>query len=116
MNAIELLPVFEFNELEYYSPIPGSPTNEHRFNFWGYSTGAACSVRYTPLRLHLAHCLPRTACVAELWEHMIEHALRQLCMPGAAPMMYLLAAPQRQVVWLACSPLRGAWCTAAAIV
>jgi hypothetical protein len=32
--------VFEFNELEYYSPIPGSPTNEHRFNFWGYSTGA----------------------------------------------------------------------------
>ena len=39
VNAIELLPVFEFNELEYYSPIPGSPTNEHRFNFWGYSTG-----------------------------------------------------------------------------
>lgn len=38
VNAIELLPVFEFNELEYYSPIPGSPTNEHRFNFWGYST------------------------------------------------------------------------------
>jgi isoamylase len=30
--------VFEFNELEYYSPIPGSPTNEYRFNFWGYST------------------------------------------------------------------------------
>jgi pullulanase/glycogen debranching enzyme len=30
--------VFEFNELEYYSPIPGSPTGEHRFNFWGYST------------------------------------------------------------------------------
>jgi isoamylase len=39
VNAIELLPVFEFNELEYYSPIPGSLTNEHRFNFWGYSTG-----------------------------------------------------------------------------
>eukprot|EP00775_Hariotina_reticulata_P003086 gene3086-3365_t len=38
VNAIELLPVFEFNELEYYSPIPGSPTNEFRFNFWGYST------------------------------------------------------------------------------
>lgn len=34
VNAIELLPVFEFNELEYYSPIPGSPTGEHRFNFW----------------------------------------------------------------------------------
>jgi isoamylase len=30
--------VFEFNELEYYSPIPGSTTGEHRFNFWGYST------------------------------------------------------------------------------
>ncbi|KAF6257870.1 isoamylase [Scenedesmus sp. NREL 46B-D3] len=38
VNAIELLPVFEFNELEYYSPIPGSTTGEHRFNFWGYST------------------------------------------------------------------------------
>jgi len=23
VNAVELLPVFEFNELEYYSPIPG---------------------------------------------------------------------------------------------
>ncbi|KAF8057146.1 ISA1 [Scenedesmus sp. PABB004] len=38
VNAIELLPMFEFNELEYYSPIPGSTTGEHRFNFWGYST------------------------------------------------------------------------------
>eukprot|EP00879_Flechtneria_rotunda_P004985 GHRR01005261.1.p1 GENE.GHRR01005261.1~~GHRR01005261.1.p1 ORF type:complete len:888 (+),score=273.41 GHRR01005261.1:539-3202(+) len=38
VNAIELLPTFEFNELEYYTPIPGSPTGEHRFNFWGYST------------------------------------------------------------------------------
>ncbi|GIL64820.1 hypothetical protein Vafri_18680 [Volvox africanus] len=36
INAIELLPVFEFNELEYYSQIPGS--NEYRYNFWGYST------------------------------------------------------------------------------
>lgn len=43
VNAIELLPVFEFNELEYYSPIPGSPTNEHRFNFWGYSTGGSAT-------------------------------------------------------------------------
>jgi isoamylase len=29
-------PVFDFNELEYLSPIPG--TDEYRFNFWGYST------------------------------------------------------------------------------
>lgn len=36
INAIELLPVFDFNELEYYSPIAG--TDEFRFNFWGYST------------------------------------------------------------------------------
>ncbi|EFJ40420.1 1,4-alpha-glucan branching enzyme II, isoamylase, partial [Volvox carteri f. nagariensis] len=36
INAIELLPVFEFNELEYYSQIPGS--KEYRYNFWGYST------------------------------------------------------------------------------
>jgi hypothetical protein len=28
VNAIELLPVFEFNELEYYSPIAG--TDEYR--------------------------------------------------------------------------------------
>ena len=26
----------EFNELEYYSQIPGSDT--YRYNFWGYST------------------------------------------------------------------------------
>ncbi|KAG1669600.1 hypothetical protein FOA52_006373 [Chlamydomonas sp. UWO 241] len=36
INAVELLPVQEFNELEYYAPIPGS--DEFRFNFWGYST------------------------------------------------------------------------------
>ncbi|KAI8476733.1 MAG: isoamylase [Monoraphidium minutum] len=37
INAIELLPVFEFNELEYYSPIPGQE-GAYRYNFWGYST------------------------------------------------------------------------------
>eukprot|EP00798_Chlamydomonas_sp_ICE-L_P030104 gene30104-35072_t len=36
VNAVELLPMQEFNELEYYSMIPG--TDEYRFNFWGYST------------------------------------------------------------------------------
>ncbi|KAG1678800.1 hypothetical protein FOA52_012840 [Chlamydomonas sp. UWO 241] len=36
VNAVELLPVQEFNELEYHAPIPG--TNSHRVNFWGYST------------------------------------------------------------------------------
>jgi len=36
VNAIELLPVHEFNEMEYYGPIPG--TDEYRYNFWGYST------------------------------------------------------------------------------
>lgn len=38
ITAIELLPVFEFNELEYYAPIPG--TDFYRYNFWGYSTVA----------------------------------------------------------------------------
>jgi isoamylase len=38
ITAIELLPVFEFNELEYYTPIPG--TGLYRYNFWGYSTVA----------------------------------------------------------------------------
>jgi isoamylase len=38
VTAIELLPVFEFNELEYYTPIPG--TDLYRYNFWGYSTVA----------------------------------------------------------------------------
>jgi pullulanase/glycogen debranching enzyme len=38
VTAIELLPIFEFNELEYYTPIPG--TNLFRYNFWGYSTVA----------------------------------------------------------------------------
>lgn len=36
INAIELMPVHEFNELEYYQVIPG--TTEYRHNFWGYST------------------------------------------------------------------------------
>lgn len=37
INAIELLPVYEFNELEYYKV---SLDNEafNRYNFWGYST------------------------------------------------------------------------------
>ena len=38
ITAIELLPIFEFNELEYYTPIPG--TDLYRYNFWGYSTVA----------------------------------------------------------------------------
>jgi isoamylase len=38
ITAIELLPIFEFNELEYYDPIPG--TDLYRYNFWGYSTVA----------------------------------------------------------------------------
>ncbi|KAJ9504980.1 hypothetical protein QJQ45_013103, partial [Haematococcus lacustris] len=46
VNAVELLPVQvrgrvrvrEFNELEYYAPIPGSEPPAYRFNFWGYST------------------------------------------------------------------------------
>lgn len=36
INALELLPVQEFNELEYYSPLPG--VNNNRLNYWGYST------------------------------------------------------------------------------
>ena len=35
-NALELMPIAEFNELEYYSDNP--VTGEKRFNFWGYST------------------------------------------------------------------------------
>jgi isoamylase len=35
-TALELMPVHEFNELEYYSVNPA--TKEFRFNFWGYST------------------------------------------------------------------------------
>ena len=38
VNAVELLPVHEFNELEYYAPIPGSSPPAHRVNYWGYST------------------------------------------------------------------------------
>ena len=37
INCIELLPVHEFNELEYYKRIPGTQ-NSYRYNFWGYST------------------------------------------------------------------------------
>ena len=41
VNAIELLPVHEFNELEYYAILPGSDGGESsaiRLNYWGYST------------------------------------------------------------------------------
>ncbi|KAJ7517436.1 hypothetical protein O6H91_21G024500 [Diphasiastrum complanatum] len=36
VNAIELMPIHEFNELEYYAynPVMG----DHKKNFWGYST------------------------------------------------------------------------------
>lgn len=33
-----LLVLQEFNELEYYSQIPGSNPAAYRYNFWGYST------------------------------------------------------------------------------
>ncbi|CAK0735857.1 hypothetical protein CVIRNUC_000651 [Coccomyxa viridis] len=36
INALELQPIHEFNELEYYGVIPG--TGEYRYNYWGYST------------------------------------------------------------------------------
>ena len=35
INAIELLPVYEFNELEYYQV---ASTDFNRYNYWGYST------------------------------------------------------------------------------
>lgn len=38
VNCVELLPIFEFNELEYYSEI--GDTGTFRYNFWGYSTVA----------------------------------------------------------------------------
>lgn len=34
VNCIELMPVHEFNELEYYQVIPGTDT--YRVNYWGY--------------------------------------------------------------------------------
>jgi isoamylase len=38
-NALELLPVHEFNEVEYYAPPPAdAPEGGARCNFWGYST------------------------------------------------------------------------------
>ena len=37
-NCLELMPCHEFNELEYYTPIPGTDPPEMRYNYWGYST------------------------------------------------------------------------------
>lgn len=37
INCIELMPIHEFNELEYYQLIPGTK-DSYRHNFWGYST------------------------------------------------------------------------------
>ena len=36
INAVELLPVFEYDELEFQR-LPGNP-REHMVNIWGYST------------------------------------------------------------------------------
>eukprot|EP00850_Spirogloea_muscicola_P010847 SM000065S20196 [mRNA] locus=s65:232907:239639:- [translate_table: standard] len=35
VNALELMPIQEFNELEYYAYNPA--TGDHKVNFWGYS-------------------------------------------------------------------------------
>ncbi len=37
VNCIELMPIFEFNELEYIRPNP-LQEGEHLMNYWGYST------------------------------------------------------------------------------
>ena len=37
-NALELLPVHEFNEVEYYAPPSEAGGQPTRCNFWGYST------------------------------------------------------------------------------
>lgn len=37
INALELMPIHEFNELEYYQVGMDDPTS-NRYNFWGYST------------------------------------------------------------------------------
>ena len=37
INAIELLPVYEFNELEYYR-VDVDKADVNRYNYWGYST------------------------------------------------------------------------------
>lgn len=62
ITAIELLPVFEFNELEYYTPIPG--TDLFRYNFWGYSTVAffAPMARFAAdVRTPLSRCIVTAA-------------------------------------------------------
>ncbi|KXZ47657.1 hypothetical protein GPECTOR_33g539 [Gonium pectorale] len=49
VNAIELLPVFEFNELEYYSPIPGSDQYRWANNGgrqWRGGRGPSASVNF----------------------------------------------------------------------
>jgi isoamylase len=53
ITAIELLPIFEFNELEYYTPIPG--TDLYRYNFWGYSTVAF----FAPMSRYASDVRPR---------------------------------------------------------
>lgn len=36
INAVELMPIFEFDEFEYYKPNP--VTGDYNYNYWGYST------------------------------------------------------------------------------
>lgn len=56
-NAVELMPIHEFNELEYYSLNPA--TGEHRFNFWGYST-----VGYNAPMVRQTHANKHSTCTA----------------------------------------------------
>lgn len=38
VNALELMPVHDFNELEYLQVDPVGDSDSERYNFWGYST------------------------------------------------------------------------------
>jgi isoamylase len=49
-NSLELLPIAEFNELEY-STVPNPVTGEMRYNYWGYS-----SVNYFAPKQLFAKC------------------------------------------------------------
>lgn len=74
INAVELMPVQEFDETEYSRLHPDADTDTTRYNFWGYSTVNyfAPMNRYAASDTHAAAITEFKSMVKELHLHGIE--------------------------------------------
>ena len=80
ITAIELMPVHEFNELEYYQVLPdGDNSGNGRFNFWGYSTVGFFSpmARYASIQNPASPSAMWTASVINEFKLLVREAHRR---------------------------------------